>query len=169
MKFYTGVGSRKNPPEICAIMSTLARRLCADGFVLRSGAAIGADTAFERGLPPNGAKQIFPGHNAEGYVTQEALSIAGRLHPAWSRCSHYAKMLHGRNAFQVLGGDLKTPSNFVICWTPDGAISHEQRSRETGGTGTAISIASTYDIPVYNLAREDHLARVVKYIGDSDQ
>ena len=49
-------------------------------------------------------------------------------------------------------------------WTPDGCITHAERQYATGGTGTAISIASHYDVEVFNLAREDHLDRIKKVI-----
>ncbi len=62
-----------------------------------------------------------------------------------------AMHLHVRNTFQVLGPNLDDPSDFVVCWTPDGAEKAEDTSEVTGGTGTAIRIASTYEIPVYNL------------------
>ncbi len=54
-----------------------------------------------------------------------------------------------RNCYQVLGEDLSTPVDFVVCWTPDGAES--ETSRKTGGTGQAIRIAADLGIRVYNL------------------
>jgi hypothetical protein len=59
---------------------------------------------------------------------------------------------------------LISPVKFVICWTPDGAISHAGRSIRTGGTGTAISIASANQIPVFNLQRPEHLARLLDFV-----
>lgn len=46
---YTGIGSRETPPEIQEIMTNYARKLDKLGFILRSGGAMGADTAFEKG------------------------------------------------------------------------------------------------------------------------
>ena len=43
--------------------------------------------------------------------------------------AHIHSVLHQ----QVLGLDLKTPSKFLICWTPEG--------KEKGGTATAIKLA----------------------------
>jgi hypothetical protein len=45
-----------------------------------------------------------------------------------------------------LGPDLKTPVNFVICYTADGGFS--------GGTGLAMHIADKYNIPIFNLRYE---------------
>ena len=88
------------------------------------------------------------------------MEIAKTYHKAWNRLSLFVTKLHARNAFQILGYDLVTPVNYVICWTPDGCINHESRTIVTGGTGTAISIASASNIPIFNLARKDHLDRV---------
>jgi hypothetical protein len=114
----------------------IAQRLAALGWVLRSGGAVGADIAFEEGAKE---KEIYRGSDA----TDEALRVAARLHPAWDRCSDHARRLLARNVFQVLGPDLCTPSDMVICWTLDG--------KDTGGTAIALRIAQEHAIPVFNL------------------
>lgn len=48
-RFYAGIGSRETPPAILETMRAAARRLRDLGFVLRSGGAAGADTAFAEG------------------------------------------------------------------------------------------------------------------------
>ncbi len=157
MKCYTGVGSRSTPQFILHLMTQIAVRLSEAGYILRSGGAVGADTAFENGATE---KQIFHAKDA----TQAAMSIASLLHPAWNRCSAFAKKLHGRNAFQVLGSALNDPSEFLICWTPDGCIDHIGRAFKTGGTGTAISIAFTYGVPVHNLALSSCMDHWTKWL-----
>ncbi len=93
------------------------------------------------------------------YYANDATSEAILLSQKYMSQSHinnlgeYAAKLHGRNAFQVLGNDLKTPSSFLLCWTQDSCEHHNQRQYSTGGTGTAISIASMNNIPVFNLQR----------------
>ncbi len=160
-KAYTGIGSRETPGKILTIMENLAMALKTQGWTLRSGGAKGADSAFERGA--GSSKQIFYASDA----TQAAMEIAQKSHPAWHRCSEYARKLHARNAFQVLGSDLKTPSRFVVCWTPDGASTHANRSIITGGTGTAISIAEPHSIPIFNLCNNHHLAKIEAFIAKS--
>ena len=156
---YTGVGSRETPPEILAVMTRLAEKLRAFGYVLRSGGAVGADQAFERGAGTR--KNIF----YAGDATPAAIAMAAKIHPAWSRCSDYAKRLHGRNMFQVLGASLSEPSAFLICWTPDGAVGGSDCSIKTGGTATAIRAASAHGVPVYNLRRAEYLAKIMDYLG----
>lgn len=146
MIYYTGVGSRKTPQDVLVLMQNIAKHLQTEGYTLRSGGAEGADLAFEAGAGLD--KTIFYAKDA----TPQAEAIASQFHPAWNRCSAFAKRLHGRNSFQVLGNTLDVPSKFLICWTSDGCKRHVDRTINTGGTGTAISIADAYNVPVYNLA-----------------
>ena len=167
---YTGVGSRKTPEPILALMQTLAQTLARRGFTLRSGAAEGADSAFEVGSGE--AKEIylpwrgFNGSSSQFYViTDEALEMAARAHPAWNRLPPAARKLHARNCYQVLGLKLDVPSRFLVCWTPDGATHPRECTRETGGTGTAIRLAALHGVPVFNLAHPEHRERVEEYVA----
>tara|TARA_Y100000310_G_scaffold248458_1_gene254282 strand:- start:909 stop:1349 length:441 start_codon:yes stop_codon:yes gene_type:complete len=137
MKYYAGIGSRKTPSYILERMTREAERYEQLHYYLRSGGAVGADQAFEAGAGVH--KHIILANHA----TPEAISLAEQFHPAWDRCTSYAKMLHGRNMMILLGYDLNTPVEFVMCWTDQGKV--------TGGTGQAIRAAEHYNIPVYNL------------------
>lgn len=132
-------------------MERIATQLRSTGYVLRSGGAQGADLAFERGAGE--MKEIFRASDA----TPASLELASKYHPAWHRCSDYAKRLHARNGFQILGRDLFSPSHFVVCWTRDGG--------PTGGTGQAIRIATAYRIPVFNLFHTDAESRLWAYMN----
>jgi hypothetical protein len=164
MKVYTGIGARVTPPHVLRIMEDVAAKLAREGWTLRSGGASGADSAFYRGSIRGGGKaEIFRPHDC----TYEAERIAARYHRAWARLSGFVKQLHGRSVFQVLGRDMRSPSAFVMCWTPDGCTDHAHRSVKTGGTGTAISVASGNGIQIFNLARPDHMRRVRNWLkGD---
>ena len=72
--------------------------------------------------------------------------MAAKFHPNWNRLSKGAKALHARNCHQVLGSDLSTPSEFIVCWR-----------QNTGGTMQAVRIAEHYGIRVYNLANGDDM------------
>jgi hypothetical protein len=148
-RFYAGIGSRETPPVVCRAMTRMAIEFRRMGYVLRSGGADGADEAFEAGAGTD--KLIYLPwvkfrNNPSPYhrVTPEALALAARFHPAWGRLNEYARRLHGRNAYQVLGLDLRTKADFVVCWTKGG--------KGGGGTGQAIRMAFAYGIPVYDLA-----------------
>ena len=77
----------------------------------------------------------------------ETECIASEVHPAWDKCNEWARGMHSRNCHQILGYDLKSPVDAVVCWTPNGNVQ--------GGTATAIRIAMKYNIPVFNLGRSD--------------
>ena len=171
MTFYTGIGSRKTPAEVLAEMSRIAGLLSDAGFILRSGAARGADAAFEAGC--KGKAHIYVpwrGFSKSPFIRSfepavDAYKIAMALHPAWQSISRGAKALHARNCHQVLGDNLNEPSAFVICWTPDGCESQGTRSKDTGGTATAICLAEKRGIPVYNIKNElsrDAVARLLE-------
>ncbi|CAN7781972.1 hypothetical protein LJR175_008182 [Variovorax sp. LjRoot175] len=61
------------------------------------------------------------------------------------------RALHA-NVHQLLGHSLDEPSDFVLCWTADGAQSAADVNSKTGGTGTAIRLASQRGVPVFNLS-----------------
>lgn len=156
MIYWTGVGSRKTPPSILKRMSRLASQIELElGYTLRTGGAIGADEAFAKGVKE--LKEIYipwkgyNGHRDIFIESSEAIDIAAAHHPNSDNLSDTVKALMTRNVFQVLGGDISTPSGFLICYTPDGCVSTATRTRNTGGTGLAISIADTYNIPVVNM------------------
>jgi hypothetical protein len=153
-KYYTGVGSRATPENIMNIMGKLAKVLAYNGWTVRSGGAIGADRAFEAGaIAVGGGREIYFARDANA----AAMEMASKIHPAWNKCNDYVKKLHARNCFQVLGKDLKTPSSFLVCWTPDGA--------DVGGTRTAIVLARNNNIEVINMGLKHQLDRIVQYIG----
>lgn len=167
MNTYTGIGSRNTPSNILRIMADVAELMADEKYVLRSGGANGADLCFEQSCDIlHGDKDIFlpwKGFNnsksdkflAEyDNIPDEAKQIAKDAYgPRWDVISSNIKRFMIRNVYQVLNEDLKSPSDFVVCWTPDGCEKHEDRTKNTGGTGQAISIASLNNIPVFNLAK----------------
>lgn len=181
MKAYTGVGSRQTPDNICLLMETLAYKLAEKGWCLRSGAAEGADTAFENGWQKwadknkrknKGSAEIFlpwAGFNkreADKFHLLpvendlEAYHMAEEMHPNWAACSAGAQTLHMRNIYQVLGQDLQSPSKMLICWAP-------QNGKEPkGGTRTAWVLAQKHNIACFNLANVAHYDRIKKFLED---
>lgn len=175
---YAGIGSRRTPVPVLEVMRELAGVLAAEGWVLRTGMAVGADQAFYTGAVDRGAVELYlpwPGFQADalqeaqaqtvvGEPSEAAFELAARFHPAWGRLSGAVRRLHARNCHQVLGGDLKTPARFVLCWTPDGSL--DGQGRRVGGTGQALRIAHHHDIRVFNLARAEHSKRVQAMLAE---
>ena len=153
MKKYAGIGSRQTPTNILNLMRSLASKLEGEGFLLRSGGAIGADLAFESGVVNSKSKEIFIAND----VTKESLILAEQLHPNWEACSQYARKLHARNGMILLGKELNDPVDFVICYTTDG--------KATGGTGQAMRLAEDKNIKILNLYHDDIYKRAISYIG----
>lgn len=154
--YYAGIGSRQTPAEWLEWFTLLAERLAANGFILRSGGADGADSAFWLGAGVHSEVYLpWKGFNHSAselyYIMPEAFEMAKHYHPAWNRCSPAARKFHARNCYQVLGYDLATPSKFVVCWTPGGKIA--------GGTGQALRIAEDKGIPIFNFGSDVNKTR----------
>lgn len=164
---YAGIGSRKTPNNILAVMSYISKRLEHQLFILYSGGAKeGADAAF---LAKVQFYKVFMPARLFNYKTanrtdfidcsdlsnwDEALQTVDEYHPAPHNLTPFARKLHARNAYCVLGEDLKSPVDFVLCWTPNATI--------TGGTGQGLRIAMHYNIPIFNLADASVLIDVLK-------
>jgi hypothetical protein len=164
-KLYAGIGSRETPQEVLTVMECLGAYFAMRGYTLRSGAAEGADSAFERGADRvRGKKEIYlpvPGFNKHesrlSVISEAAMRLAKAHHPAFDKLSYFVQRLIARNGYQVLGYDLKDPVRFVICYTKDGG--------PTGGTGQAMRIANNKGIPIYNLVRLNHIEALMKHVA----
>jgi len=171
--FFAGIGSRETPEEELLKQKKVAKVLAKYGIILRSGGAPGADTAFEEAYQEvNGKMEIwlpwknFNGRKDNRYLPTERHSeIAATLHPAWPYLKRGPRALHSRNVGQVLGMDLVTPVAFVLCWTKDGACTKDQVTKNTGGTGTAIKLASSLGIPVINMKNENWLEELKQVLS----
>jgi hypothetical protein len=159
---YTGIGARNTPADILTSMTNCAYSLALRGWTLRSGGANGADTAFEKGAKN---KEIylpwrhFNGNTSPYYSpTNQAFVMARDFHPAWDKCSNAARQFHARNCHQVLGLDLQSPTDLVLCWTPKGEM--------VGGTAQALRIAEHHNIPIINLAWANWLTKLKQFIGE---
>ncbi len=174
---YTGIGARLTPQNILDVMFNVGKKLAEEGWILRSGGAKGADDAFERGcLEANGKKEIYlpwkdfngrvhnPGKSYYGEPTSaahtKARALLGDAH--WDNLSWQGEQFHSRNMHQVMGLDLKTPTNLVVCWT-------ENWKNPGGGTATAIKYAKTANIPINNLANPQHLEQTLGFLNGHGQ
>lgn len=174
MKIYTGVGSRSTPAEMLNIIQNVASVLGKQGWVLRSGGADGADSAFEAGCDAvQGSKKIyipwdgFNGRRQDGrsVLTLEqgdragAMDLVKEVHPAYGMLSRGALALHARNAYEVLGLYLDTPSKFLLCYAPV-----DKYGVPKGGTRTSWVLAQKCGIPCFNLINDRDYERVVSLL-----
>ena len=151
---YAGIGARATPRAVLADMEKMAGWLARTGWLLSSGGADGADSAFAAGTPAGQRTIWLPWRGYNGHrgpdcrvLSAAALSacmeIAALSHPAWQRCSPAVRKLHARNAAILLGERLDRPVDAVVAWSERGAA--------VGGTGMGIRIAEAHGIPVLNL------------------
>ena len=159
MNWYAGIGSRRTPQDVLDLMEKAAAKLRNRGFVLRSGAADGADAAFERGAA--GVAEIFlpwKGFNnhksCRFHIRTAALELAEKHHPKWAYLSQGARRLHARNCYQILGEYLNQPVKFVLCW-----------HNGSGGTLQAVRIAESLEIPVFNIRDKTTRSRIEEFIA----
>ncbi len=157
MKAYAGIGARDLKSGLSIEFITIGRHLAQKGYMLRSGGAEGADSAFEDGSDDgSGQKEIFlpwKGFNHNGSnlilpdpIPKEIIVIARNIYPRWDKVSEPVRRLHARNVLQVLGWDLNDPSSFVICYTER----PYNDPQAIGGTMFGIVLATERSIPVYN-------------------
>jgi hypothetical protein len=160
MNYYAGIGARDTPENILNIMHHIGAYLADQGWILRSGAANGADASFEEGALRQGGKteiylpwKTFNHHgsdlNSKAYpFNNKEKAFTAKFHPAWKKCSPSVRLLHQRNTrimvgMEALHGEMVVASRFVVCWTPYGEL--------RGGTAQALRIAVALDIPIINL------------------
>lgn len=177
INYFTGIGSRTIDIEIEEILCKFTKYLTTQKFIYRSGGADGSDKAGESGVVDNRKEIYIPwkGFNKSDSQlfkivdSDDAIKIASENHPAYEYLKPPVKKLMNRNVYQVLGYDLKTPSEFIICYTSDGCKSHLTRTSKTGGTGLAISVASKLGIPIINLGDKDDLELIKNLIKSIDE
>jgi hypothetical protein len=181
-RFYTGVGSRSTPNSILDVIEKIAEKLYNLEWTLRSGGCKeGPDAEFERVYenrfttisdlarrkfvhkelyeiyyPNRSFKNSFGAYSIDPDIWEEAKTLAEKFHPNWQACSQKARDLHTRNSFQILGRDLQTPSKFVVCYTPKGAV--------VGRTGQTLRLALHHEIPIFNLGTNEGLQSLVVFL-----
>lgn len=128
--FYTGIGSRETPENICRLMKDVAAVAAARGYTGRSGGADGADNAFEEGflaIAPHLSEENLaefdvyvpwtrfngrygPKHRRHNIILPganewDAEQIMKTVHPIYAKGGKLtggALALHTRNVYQVL-------------------------------------------------------------------
>lgn len=190
MKTYTGVGSRETPDEMQTFIQDLACKLAGMEFTLRSGAAQGADRAFELGwltwfqaqTPwPKGdnlrAEIYVPwdgyeGHDRDGLfgATKSPKDVHFKV---WDEAEQIAAKTHP--AWERCSPGAKTlhTRNVFQVLGPHlnepstMLICWAKRTRGgniTGGTATAWNLALSHNIPCFNLNDPVDFARIQRFM-----
>jgi hypothetical protein len=170
MKYIAVIGSRDIPNEyydkLADIVRVLQRR-----YIIRSGGANGSDHVVTEYVAAHRRQIYIPWDGFNGLydssqtgvinaqkLTSKNLSyeLAEKYHPYWHNLKDGAKRLMARNSHQVMGMDMETPVDFIVCYTKSG--------KATGGTGQAIRIAEKMNIPVYNIKNEEDYKKLKKEV-----
>lgn len=176
---YAGIGSQFVHDQHFDTLIGLGRKLGSQGWLLRSGAAKGCDSAFEQGaIMVRGKMEIYrpeiKGYErSKGYIDasklpsfENAMKMASGFHSKWEFLSPYVRKLMARNCMQVLGANLDDPVKMVISWARAPVLNDKGLVIDCdGGTGMAVRLAASLDIPVYSLAVEAHRLRLCNYLG----
>ena len=162
--YYCGIGSRKSDENILILMTKLSSRLEELSWILRSGGAIGADLAFEKGVANPQNKQIFLARDAKPWAFDLVKSFLPNDRSGFDYWKPYIKSLLARNMMQVFGENNDSPVKFILCWTK----SLKYETSEVGGTGYAIRAALKHNIPVYNILEiGNDFDKIIGLINDS--
>lgn len=184
-RFVAIIGSRETPPEAIRVLEDTGECLCNIGIAVTSGDADGADKAGIRGamrsswwpdigarvfLPwngiqyPDGFKRwadnriYFDATKFENY--EEARAIALKARGSFEGLKRGGIAMQTRNPYQILLDDLSTPVGFVVFWAkPIGKL-----GKVSGGTNTAVQIAIERGIPIYNLATDEGMEKILSFI-----
>lgn len=159
MLYYTGIGARKTPDDIINLIVPIAKELASRNWILRSGGASGADSAFEYAVDttPHAMKEIYlpwQGFNARNSffstIPKEVYDIIKEVIPHYKKIrNNSVKKLHARNVLQLLGYDLnlENKSKFVIYFA------EERNGCPIGETAVALGLAQHFEIPCINLRK----------------
>lgn len=162
-KIITIIGSRETPQLELDFIEEMAEKFALNSWILRSGAAKGADKAGEDGFDKvQGEKEIYLPW--KGFMSssstlispefsnwQNAVSLMLFLHPnpKAAKAKETVMKLLARDIYQILGKDLNKPSDLVLCYTPNGELK--------GGTALALRVCQWYkeetdnEIPIINI------------------
>lgn len=151
----TGVGSRRTPKSLQGEMTKIGDWVRERNYWIRSGHAEGADWAFEQGAQERCVAYV-PWKNFNQGLESSAVKIVFETlpqevqrraldtilyHPNSQNLSASVRKIMARNAMQVLGTFLRTPSDAVVFWTL--------------GELQAVRIATAYEVPLINMAFSD--------------
>ena len=176
---YAGIGGRNTPKNVLIAMVHEAGQLAGMGYILRSGGASGADSAFETGVDMYEKKQgitepthkeiylpwkNFNDNKSDFYLSwnieQKFLDIIGYVNPSLLSCKHSIISLHARNCQQILGKNLDSPCSFVLCWT-------DRDTAWCSGTMFAVRLAELNNIPVFNMFKKEWINRYGEFLDNN--
>lgn len=167
-KVYAGIGNPDTPPDILAQMVKIAQKLSGMGYTVRTSGGGPADDTFETNTSQ--VEVYLPWKNFNKKTSQyvrnhkDAPSIVKPFHPTFDSMTDAVKAIIARHAHVILGPDLNTPVDFLICWSQDGIENGDKRSIKSGYMSIPVALAASRSIPVFNLKNVDAIGRFRNFI-----
>lgn len=167
-KAYAGMGNRDIPPIVLEEMAAIAKALSDKGFVVRTNGSDVPGNIFEESSEK--VEMYLPWKNfnkkKSRYLkpTEDAYEMAKRYSVVFDTLTDTIKALIACNSNVILGDNLRDPVLFLLCWSPDGVEHAKNCTARTGIVGQAIKIASSHQIPVFNLKNLDAKTRLKAFI-----
>lgn len=164
----TMIGSRETPLVHLRMLKAIGRMVCDKGKRFRSGGAPGADDESYQGYrtssnyDPKRTEVFLPRKRFNGYAANPAEGFYNaKAAPNWALAKELAIIargsenglndwgidLHTRNAYQVLGRNLRSLSECVYLYATPVA----NNMKVAGGTNTAFQLAGWFNVPVFNI------------------
>lgn len=172
---YAGIGSRSITEQEELIIQKTAHELSKKEITLYSGNASGSDVNFQLGsdyskcvvfLPWNKFNyNEFNADQCSNFVvgdTESGLKSVQKFHPNPKSLSKGAKALMCRNYHQVVGYMALPQVSFVLCCANYKIV--EDTMHVDGGTGQAVRIANSLNIPVFNIRKPNWLNDLKKFV-----
>lgn len=168
MKSYAGIGSRDISEKEKLRIESISKLFSSKGYILYSGNADGTDLVFQKNckgkcvimLPwrsfniekydyTKKAKDYLIIKEMEYKKSIKAFRSVDEFHPNPKALKTPGKLLMARNYYQIHGfGEYPRVELVICCADPS------QKNIVKGGTGQAVRIAMSLNIPIINL-RED--------------
>jgi hypothetical protein len=156
---YAGIGSRTITADEIVKIEKVASFLNEKDAILYSGNADGADITFQKYAKSFVAYLPWSKFNYNSFdvstnlnclkvydsQTKDAFDSIDLFHPNPKALSPAARKLMARNYYQINGRDEYKTVNFVVF------VANEKKGNVEGGTGQAIRIARSLNIPTFNL------------------
>lgn len=168
---YAGIGSRTITIDEAKAIQRVANKLAQLNYILYSGNAPGSDINFQIGsnnkcvlfLPWKdfNTKEYDVTRSIDRCVvgdTKDGLKSVEDFHPAPKSLSRAGRSLMCRNYHQVVGYQTYPSISFVICCANYTLV--EDKMKVEGGTGQAVRIANSKNIPVFNIRCDNWLNKL---------
>lgn len=151
MKYYAGTGDAVVSKDIADALIDIANVLEEQGYILRVRGDEGTEEALVSGIPEDSDRiEVYPPwkgfvdwYNNYEMPTPGAFEMAWKVHPTWHDLTPDDRRYHAAGTLLVMGKDLKTPCDFLLCYT--------DKDQPNDDVQQVIRIADCNLIPVFDL------------------